>query len=812
MKENKMAARHPSSQVSELPPEFVPGKLLRIARQKFQIVKILQIPKIAFTAHFQTTRDGVVVSERYAQVYQVPCLASKIGTPFNYFLEVYYWTDSGIEKPKLKEKRKKLPGAIEEPDGTAVLTLEKIASSKDVPLGKYNLIYIWQVEKSLDPKGPLLAYKQEFSEYLEKHLPPSSIITLAGGHKYRIESFLSAEGAFGTIFKATLLETNKTVVLKFQETRAGVHEALALREFYGHPGIVDFLQASEIIEYFNPRDVNTNNPLSGEIVFQQKQGKEKRVQFYCVVAEFVEGKDLNRIIRDSKEKWGTRLYDWFDKIPFWGRRGNKLIGLGDCVSYIEQLSDAVDFIHHKGYVHLDIKPHNVMLDDEGNIMRIVDMGSVSKIGAGVFAFGQGNHAAPEVKEYLVNSNRTTSRWIQRFMTNIQSTWQVGSNIPEDLLDSLRSSLTEEQKKLHQQCETESQRAYQKISTQSDVFSVGAMFLSLISRKNPRQVAMPDENAPTKVGRILMYENELPLRRRIFIPTIRKAMSLDIGTRYQTCLGLKQAIQSDFTQLTFNELLLSGISLFVILSLVVFYLLKLPIMFAAAVFGVPTIGLLGWRILQSIRKPILSAIQLKAFAIAGKRLMVSMLLLGILFISVQFGKLLYAERAFFTIGINQEGIHQTSPLFVNVSPSESTAVDMLVFNSGFDAYQEGDYQEAKDQFQAFLRMYQSEFGLSDTQIDEFDLTTAEQLAKYVSENPNGHRSVEILWVMIFIEPDRLFQTVSDTNFYETPDNQLTPTSSVPTDTPIVLINHVQGDWYLIWYERVLYYAQLEGIQK
>jgi len=791
-------------------PNFAPGIELRISRQKYRLIRVLHAPGVAFTAHFRTTQDGVVTSERYANAYQVSCVAQKVGEPFDYFLEVYYWADSGITSGSLKSERAKYPGMREEPDGTAVLTLEKISSSNDIKLDKFNLIYIWRVERSLDPKGSLLAYKQEFSEYLEKYLTPGCVITLAGGHKYQIESFLSAEGAFGTIFKAKMLELNKTVVLKFQEARSGVNEALALREFYGHPGIVGFLQASEVVEYFNPAErIPSGNPLAGDIVFSQQQGQQKLVRFYCVVAEFVQGKNLVQFIGEYADS-AAQFYELFDNIPEWGKSGNELIGLGDCVSYIEQLTDAVDFIHHKGYIHLDIKPQNIMVNIE-NKLQIVDMGSVSKLGSGVFAFGQGNHAAPEVKEYLANMNRTAPMWMQRFVTNIQSTWQAGANTPDSLINLFRTGMTEEQKKLLQQCENESRLAYQKISTQSDIFSVGAIFLSLISKQNPRQVALPDDNAPTKVGRIIMYEETLPLRRKAFLPTIRKAMSVNVRERYQTCFGLKQAIQAEYTKLTYNEILVSGLLLLVTLASMLYFLFKIPLVLAGGIFGLGLVGSLGWRIYQSKREPILSTVQLRPYTIASARLFISTLLVGLLFLTIEFGIFLYVERAFFIPGIDQKSVHQVAPVYYQVAPVEAVTVDKLVLEAGYSDYKSGKIEAAKQQFQSFLRMHQNDFGLSSDQIEALDAQTVEQLAIFVSANPGVEAAPGAILVILFIEPDKLYTTTKTVDLYSSPDTQASPVLSVPPSSTVVMIKHVQENWYQVWVDKTLYFAQLEGIQ-
>jgi len=783
---------------------FSPGKELNILRKKYIVSRILHEPRNAFTVHFETTRDNVVISSRDASVEQVSCLAKKAGEPYDYFLEIYYWTDSGIISSSLKEKRRKLPGAIEEPDGSAVLTLEKIASSKDFPMGSENLIYIWQVEKSLDPKG-MLAGKQKFSDYLRKYLTPGCVITLAGGHKYRVESFLNAEGGFGTIFKATMLEKNRLVVLKFQETTSGVNEALALREFYGHPNIVEFLQSSDVVDYNYSNGLPAlRNPLAGDITIAQQQGEE-HVHFYCIVAEFVAGKNIDNLIKDEPK---TKFYDLVDRLQIWGKLDKNLIGLNDCVNYIEQLAEAVDHIHHRGYIHLDIKPQNIMVD-ENDRLKIVDMGSLSKIG-NIFAWGAGNHAAPEVKEFTVNKNQSMPMWVQNFVTTIHTAWQPDSNKPGVLSDLNNLHITDGYKKFLLLCQHESAVARDRISTQSDVFSIGAVFLSLLSRRHPRQVAQAAENMPTKVGKIMFYEGQIPFRRMVFMPAVRKAMSINISERFQTCNGFKQSIQFEYTKLIYNEIFTGGILFFAMLSGMLSYLLGVSAWLSWGIFGVSLTVLTGWRATHFKQKPLLSAIQLRPYSIAGARLFISVLILGVTFILVGLGKFLYTEKAFFVRGIDQQTIHTAEPHYVDVIPSESISVDGMVLESGYDAYQAGNYEEAKAQFQTFLRMHRYDFELSDAQIDGFNTETLQQLTKFIIKEPDSDTSIGAILIMAFIEPDRIHQATHTIDLYHLPGDQPPPAISVPEGDRVVkleLINY----WYRIWYKDSIYFAPEEGVK-
>jgi serine/threonine protein kinase len=59
-------------------------------------------------------------------------------------------------------------------------------------------------------------------------------------------------------------------------------------------------------------------------------------------------------------------------------KNQKVLNESIVTFYTEQLISAVEYIHYKGYAHLDIKLDNIMLDDYFN-MRLSDFGSALKV-------------------------------------------------------------------------------------------------------------------------------------------------------------------------------------------------------------------------------------------------------------------------------------------------------------------------------------------------------------------------------------------------------------------------------------------------
>jgi len=46
-----------------------------------------------------------------------------------------------------------------------------------------------------------------------------------------------------------------------------------------------------------------------------------------------------------------------------------------CIIFVRQICEAMEYIHSKGVIHLDMKPENVMcLSKQGNRIKIIDFG------------------------------------------------------------------------------------------------------------------------------------------------------------------------------------------------------------------------------------------------------------------------------------------------------------------------------------------------------------------------------------------------------------------------------------------------------
>ena len=106
-------------------------------------------------------------------------------------------------------------------------------------------------------------------------------------------------------------------------------------------------------------------------------GKEKGN--YYITMEYVEGQDLKKLIRQSRQ-----------------------LTVGTSLSIAKQICEGLEEAHRIGVVHRDLKPSNIMVDEDGNV-RIMDFGIARSLkekgitGAGVM-IGTPEYMSPEQVE------------------------------------------------------------------------------------------------------------------------------------------------------------------------------------------------------------------------------------------------------------------------------------------------------------------------------------------------------------------------------------------------------------------------------
>lgn len=158
---------------------------------------------------------------------------------------------------------------------------------------------------------------------LRFYLTPGQVI----GNSYEILDQIG-EGGMAIVYRARQKSLNRIVAIKALHPKYA-HDASFVERFEAESGALATLSHPNVVTIID-------------------RGAEGEV-FYFVM-EFVDGEDLDKKIIQNTVR---RLADWR--------------------TVISACSDALDYIHRRGFVHRDIKPSNVLVSSEGQI-KIGDFG------------------------------------------------------------------------------------------------------------------------------------------------------------------------------------------------------------------------------------------------------------------------------------------------------------------------------------------------------------------------------------------------------------------------------------------------------
>src|SRR3954467_8388152 len=179
-----------------------------------------------------------------------------------------------------------------------------------------------------------------------------SAVELADGTElegYTVDAPLSA-GAMGAVYRARRTEDGTPVAIKrLLDTRHVARfeiEARLLSTLH-HPRVVN------VMDYFTLE--------SG----------------VYLVMEMIKGDDLGVLLKE---------------------RGNPGLPIDDAIEYTRQACEALQYVHDQQIIHRDVKPHNLILGDEGSVV-LVDFGVARELGvsdSGTVGVGTPRYMAPEV--------------------------------------------------------------------------------------------------------------------------------------------------------------------------------------------------------------------------------------------------------------------------------------------------------------------------------------------------------------------------------------------------------------------------------
>lgn len=471
-------------------PTFQEGAEVHISGKLFSIKQVPTKPSVCchYPVKKQRTGSNEIVTVDLLREY---CFA-KDAVNTQYLLEVIYEPDSrktNLDKLKIPIKR--------ETHGQSVYLLHlkgKIKGRRD-----NHVAYIWRLVFAIDARDNWNWKKKEniLAEQIRKSIPIGSVLVLQpSGNRYQIDAFLSASGAFSTVFRATDLRDSSSVVVKVQHRDKASHEADILRALNGKRGIVPYVDYGAVDIQFANID-----KISHRDAFHQLPNTSS---FGCVVAGYIDGTTLDRYIK--------RKHD------------SGQITCGVAIGIAQQLCEIIDAIHKNGYLHLDLKPQNIIIDERQKL-TIVDMGSVVKKGEPFLMVGAGAHAAPEIREWLLNQ---PTNWM--FLSKLLA----ADNAPNEVLQRQRFA---------------SQSAISQVSEASDVFSVGAILFHILVGREPRHLRNDNESF-IAVEAVLIHENDFSEDAKRFIPALYQALAINPASRFRSCSALSQEISCLSSSISF----------------------------------------------------------------------------------------------------------------------------------------------------------------------------------------------------------------------------------------------------------------------
>jgi len=248
------------------------------------------------------------------------------------------------------------------------------------------------------------------------------------------------KGAMGIVYKALDPDIGREVAIKtirFDAMSDETDKDELMRRFVREAQAVGKLEHPNIVTIY---DV----------------GKEDDLTY--IVMQYIEGESLKNVIT-----------------------GEKKYSAEEIVGLTNRLCQALDYAHQKGVVHRDVKPANILIDNNG-VPYLVDFG-VALVEMSTMTSSGGIVGTPS---YMA---------------------------PEQVMGK-------------------------KVSTQADIFSLGVILYELLTGRRPFEgdhittvVYKIINEAPPALSEI---NKELPKK---FEPVLKKALAKDVGERYQSCREL-----------------------------------------------------------------------------------------------------------------------------------------------------------------------------------------------------------------------------------------------------------------------------------
>lgn len=179
--------------------------------------------------------------------------------------------------------------------------------------------------------------------------------TLLQGGKYRIDRYLSS-GGFGNTYVATNTE---------------FEEQVAIKEFFMR-GVTQRDGDSVSISVSN--ETNVGQFVSQKEKFRKEARRLRKLRNNHIVA-----------VHDLFEENGTAYYEMDlikgESLSERMRRTGQPLTEAEVMSILDQVLDALAVVHAQGLYHLDLKPANIMIDQNGRAL-LIDFGASKQLSSG----------------------------------------------------------------------------------------------------------------------------------------------------------------------------------------------------------------------------------------------------------------------------------------------------------------------------------------------------------------------------------------------------------------------------------------------
>jgi len=181
-------------------------------------------------------------------------------------------------------------------------------------------------------------------------------------YEYKIEEVLG-QGAFGITYRATTtVEVEKTIrgPLGTISSKEKVSQPVAIKEFFMHDIVLRSGDGNSISE-------TSKNPLVQNYARKFRKEAENLSHLHhphiVQVLEVFDANNTTYYVMELIE--GTSLEDYIV------RKGG--LSETETLRIAQQIGEALDYMHGRQLLHLDLKPKNVMLDHKGNV-HLIDFG------------------------------------------------------------------------------------------------------------------------------------------------------------------------------------------------------------------------------------------------------------------------------------------------------------------------------------------------------------------------------------------------------------------------------------------------------